>query len=128
MALKTPDFVTCNTVAASKLSNTFGSSTDTPVWISCDGVESVKFQLSSVALGTASEVRVTPIFRSKGETITIPYDADGTPVYWPLAAINRETPPFPTGGAYEVSCELWTDVAAGASGAATAQVMCEIDK
>jgi len=128
MAFKDPDFVQCNIVAASYLSNTFGSSTDTPTWLSCDGVKNVKFQLSAIVLGTATEVRVTPIFRSKDETITIPYDSDGTPVYWGLSAINRETPCFPVGGAYEVSCELWTDVAAGVTGAATAQAQRELYK
>lgn len=115
-------WATVGTVSAGNLSNTFGSTTfASRVYLKCAGVSAVKWQLSAVTLGTAAKVYVTPKFRDSAGVITHPYQQDGTPVKWALTDVNRETPPFPTSGAYEVSAELWTDVAAGATGAATVQ-------
>lgn len=120
--VKDETWTTVAVVAASYLSSTFKSSTATTTWLQCDGVFYVKFQLSSVVLGTATKVYVCPKFKDEAGTVTYLLQQDNsTPVRWPLTAANNETPAFGPFVSKYVSAELYTDAAAGATGAATAQ-------
>ena len=122
MRLKDESWQTVATVAASKLSNTFKSSTSTDVWLRCDGTFFIKFKLSAVTLGTASKVYVCPKFRDAASSVSYLYQQDNaTPVRWPLTAISNETALFGPFTAYEVCAEVYSDAAAGATGAVTVQ-------
>ncbi len=122
--LKDESWTTVAVIAASAVSNTFKSSTQTNTWLECDGVFFIKFQFSAIVLGTATKFYVCPKFKDAAGTVTYIYQQDNTtPVRWPLTAVNNETGLFGPFASTYVGAEVYADAAAGATGECTVQAV-----
>lgn len=118
--VKDQNWVPAVVVAAGDLSHTFGSTTTTTEnWIDCKGAVGVKFKATALTLGTAAGLRICPKFKDAAGNETYAADGDGDPRYVTIKTVGYETDVFWEVDAVSVSVELWTDVAAGVTGAAT---------
>lgn len=121
--IKDADWKTVAVVAAGNLSHTFGSTTHgTQTYYDTKGAIAVEFRLKSATLGTAGELRITPKFKAAdGTTTNTPADGSVN-IYYPLVTAGTSTEPFTPVDAVWTTAELWTDVAAGGTGAAEVQI------
>lgn len=108
--IKDKNWVTVATCAATELSATFSTTPGTQVWLDTNGAEFLVFRLNSSTLtGAASEIRITPVFRSADGSTTDYPEESGTPVYYPLQTDGASTEPFGPIDAAEATAALWID-------------------
>ena len=85
----------CTVAVAGELSATFGSSAPTTHdTFKADGCIGVKIKATAISLPTATELRVVPRFLDSSSVETWAQEADGSPKYQVITAINRETDIF----------------------------------